>query len=217
MRTCWTKPLTRGEGLTDGTLWGAEQRIGVELPAALREAYLLFGLRADLTAEQDRLVPAWELALDHSDAAVVFRDECQHVAEWGVAGADLGSADPPVYVRHVGVGDWQPFLNRVSVACVEMVLSEVLAGRRQRGAVCLDLPGELIAVVESAYQQMALPEYRAWYNSDLTMRWFSAPGKLLCMHGRKPRCVLMAGGQTLADLRSMKATVPGPWISVEWA
>lgn len=159
----WTKPFRRGDGLSDGTLWGAEQRIGVELPAALREAYLLSGGRADLTAEPDRLVPAQELGLDYSGTAVVFRDECQHVAEWGVAVADLGSPDPPVY------------------------------------------------------QQMALPEYRAWYNSDLTMRWFSGPGKLLCMHGRKPGCVLMAGGQTLADLRSIKATVPGPWISVKWA
>jgi hypothetical protein len=209
----WRKPLVPGDGFSDDTLRAAEQRIGAELPAALREGYLLFGRRADLTAEQDQLVPPAELGLDDSGTTVVFRVENQNCAEWGVAAADPASADPPVYLRRVGVGGWEPFLDRVSVACVEMVLSEVLLGRGQLGDMC-ELPVELISVVESAYQQMALPEYRLWANPDVTVRWFSAPGKLLRMDGRGPGCWLVAGGETLADLRSIRATVPGPWISV---
>ena len=50
----------------------------------------------------------------------------------------------------------------------------------------------------------------------LTVRWFSAPDKLLRMDGRGSRCWLVAGGQALADLESIRATIPGPWIRVQW-
>jgi hypothetical protein len=211
--TEWTTPLAPGDGVSRDAWHAAEQRIGAELPIALGEAYLLFGRRPDLTARQDRLVPPHELSLDESGTTVVFRVENQHCAAWGVAIADLGSADPPVYVQGPG-GGWEPFLDRVSVACVEMVLSEVVLVRGQFGDMC-ELPGELIAVVESAYEQMAVPEYRLWVDRSIAVRWFSAPGKLLRMDGRGPRCWLLAGGQTLADLESIREAIPGPWARVQ--
>ncbi|HEV2450643.1 MAG TPA: hypothetical protein VGS62_01795 [Streptosporangiaceae bacterium] len=42
-----------------------------------------------------------------------------------------------------------PFLDRVPVACVEVVLSEVLPGRRHLGDIC-PLPAGLITRVEPA-------------------------------------------------------------------
>ncbi len=104
----WTTPLAPGDRVSRDTWRAAEQRIGAELPAALREAYLLFGRRPDLTARQDRLVPPRELSFDDSGTAVVFRVENQCGAEWGVAAADLASADPPVYVRDRSRGGWEP-------------------------------------------------------------------------------------------------------------
>jgi hypothetical protein len=62
----WTTPLVPGDGVSRDAWRAAEDRIGAELPAALREAYLLFGRRPDLTARQDRLVPAHQLSLDES-------------------------------------------------------------------------------------------------------------------------------------------------------
>ena len=208
----WVAPLAPGDGVSRDTWRAAEQHIGAELPAALREAYLLFGRRPDLTARQDRLVPPRELSFDDSGTAVVFRVENQYSAEWGVAAADLASTDPPVYVRDRSRGGWEPFLDRVSVACVEMVLSEVLLGAGKLGNAC-PLPGELITVAESAYEQMALPEYPLWSDRGIMVRWFSAPGKLLRMDGRGEYCWLLARGRTLADLESICATIPGPWVS----
>ncbi len=63
---------------------------------------------------------------------MVFRVENQHCASWGVAVSDLASADPPVCIQD-RAGGWEPFLDRVSVACVEMVLSEVLLGCEHLG------------------------------------------------------------------------------------
>jgi hypothetical protein len=90
----WVAPLASGDGVSRDTLRAAGQHIGAELPAALREAYLLFDGCPDLTARQDRLVPPRELGLDDSGTTVVFRFENQYCAEWGVAAADLASADP---------------------------------------------------------------------------------------------------------------------------
>jgi hypothetical protein len=92
----------------------------------------------------------------------------------------------PVYVQDRDGGGWKPFLDRVSVAYLEMVLSEVVIGRGPSGDM-RELPGGLIAVVEFAYEQMAVPEYRLWADPGITVRWFSAPGKLLRMDGRGPR------------------------------
>ncbi len=181
----WTAPLAPGDGVSRDTWRAAEQRIGAELPAALREAYLLFGSG----------VPGGEPAL-----CCLGR---------GHSGAGPHRS-PPVYVQDRDGGNWKPFLDRVSVACVEMVLSEVVIGRGQSGDMC-ELPGGLIAVAESAYEQMAVPEHRLWADPGITVRWFSAPGKLLRMDGRGPRCRLLAGGQTLADLEAIRAAVPGPW------
>jgi hypothetical protein len=209
----WTTPLAPGDGISRNAWLVAEHRIGAELPAALREAYLLFGRRPDLTARQDRLVPPHQLGPDESGSVVVFRVENQHCAAWGVATADLASTDPPVYVQDRD-GGWKPFLDRVSVACVEMVLSEVVIGREHLGDMC-GLPSELIAVAESAYAQMALPEYRLWADRSIAVRWFSAPGQLLRMDGRGPGCWLLAGGQTPADLEAIRAAVPGPWTRLQ--
>ncbi|HEX3962749.1 MAG TPA: hypothetical protein VHZ03_39970 [Trebonia sp.] len=208
----WTTPLAPGDGVSGAEWRTAEQRIGFELPDALREAYLLFGRRADLTFRQDRLAPANRLSLDDSDAVVVFRTENQNCAAWGVAATDAGDADPPVYVRHYQGGGWEPFMDRVSEACVEMVLSEVLLGSWELGNMC-ELPGELVIAVESAYEQVALPEYPLWADRSITIRWFSAPGKLLRMDGRGPYCWLLARGQTPADLKSICATISAPWVS----
>jgi hypothetical protein len=91
----WTAPLGPGDGVSEDALRAAERRLGASLPAALREAYLLFGRRPDLTAVQDRLLSPRDLVRDATGTIVVFRTENQNCAAWGIAAADLGSTDPP--------------------------------------------------------------------------------------------------------------------------
>jgi hypothetical protein len=85
----------------------------------------------------------------------------------------------------------------MSLACAEMVLSEVLLGAEFM-AMC-DLSGvAAAAAAESAYQRVALPEYPLWYDTAVTSRWFAAPGKLLRMDGRG----LLAGWSPPGRLRT---------------
>jgi len=211
----WTRPLALEDGYGEDVLQSVEEHLGVRLPPALREAYLLLGRRTDLTARQDPLLPLDRLRVDQAEGVIVFRRENQGCAEWGVAAADpRDPEDPPVYVRQPGDRPWETFATRMSLACVDMVLSEVLLGAEFM-AMC-DLSGApAIAAAESAYQRVALPEYPLWYDTAVTSRWFAAPGKLLRMDGRGPSCWLIAAGLTHNDLKSICTPIPGEWQGVQ--
>ncbi|MEW1550565.1 SMI1/KNR4 family protein [Streptomyces tsukubensis] len=131
-------PLTERDGCGPGEIAAAEERLGLALPAALKEAYALLGQRPDLTDNHDALRPLTELEVetDERGTALVFRDENQGVCRWGILLADPERAagdgtdpdDPPVVVR-LDLQDkaeerWEPWLGRVSHCFVEIVLAE---------------------------------------------------------------------------------------------
>lgn len=149
--------------------------------------------------------------MDRAEAVIVFRRENQACAEWGVIAADpRDPEDPPVLVRRPGDRPWEPFAARMSLACAEMVLSEVVLGAKFM-AMC-DVSGAPAAAdAQSLYPRVALPEYPLWCDTAVTSRWFAAPGKLLCVDGRGPYCWLVAAGQTHDDFQSICAAIPGDW------
>ncbi|MEV7122640.1 SMI1/KNR4 family protein [Kitasatospora griseola] len=89
----WGTPLLPGGGCTDAELDAAEARLGLKLPAALREAYRLIGNRPDLTGNQDTLLPPDRFYVDQD--CLVYRVENQSCAYWGVPLAALDRVDPP--------------------------------------------------------------------------------------------------------------------------
>ncbi|MFC4609041.1 hypothetical protein ACFO9E_14630 [Streptomyces maoxianensis] len=125
--------------------------------------------------------------------------------------SDLDQDDPPVFVqsRH----GWEPFLDRVSLACVELVLSETLFGDDGRLYNACELPSDLLDTVPRRFQRVALPDYPMWVGlEDSPVRWFSAPGKLLRQDGIGVHSWLHARGRTRADLESICDVVPGQWV-----
>ncbi|MFJ7243356.1 SMI1/KNR4 family protein [Kitasatospora sp. NPDC098652] len=124
----WGEPLGSRDGFTEAELDAAEQRLGLRLPVALREAYRLFGRRADLTSSQDVLLTPDELHV--LDGALVYRAENQGCAHWGVLLADLALEDPPT-VGRLDLADksqerWEPWEERFSTAAAVMAMSEKL-------------------------------------------------------------------------------------------
>ncbi|WP_406447326.1 hypothetical protein [Streptomyces sp. NBC_00876] len=75
----------RGDGWTQADLDVAEERLGLGLPTALREAYLLFGRRQDLTSNHDVLLGPAELYVDDAKEALVFRQERRAAANRAAA------------------------------------------------------------------------------------------------------------------------------------
>ncbi|MFG2215586.1 SMI1/KNR4 family protein [Streptomyces sp. NPDC048685] len=174
----WSRrPLTEADGYALADLDAAQARLGLPLPAALRDAYQLLGRRPDLTDNQDSLLAPKDLYLDADRGVLVFRVENQSCAYWGIRITDLDQDDPPVVVRadlvRPTADDWAAWLGRVSVAFVEIALSEALcADEDLMGWVTPDDTG-LPEDIAATFRRLPLPEYpisqqpgSRWYAHD---------------------------------------------------
>jgi hypothetical protein len=209
----WRTPLLEDDGVAEAELDAAETRLGLRLPAALREAYRLFGRRTDLTSNQDVLLGPERLTLDEDGQALVFRTENQAVAHWGVPVAELERADPPVAIR-VGLADrsaerWEPWLDRFSAACVEIVLSESLFVSEELGDNRALEEGEA-GLLEDRYTRLALPEYPATQTPGV--RWFAGPDVII---RDDQRTWMWARARTTEAIDAVRTGLPGDWMMAE--
>ncbi len=170
----WAAPLTAADGWDDAVLNETGKRLGLSLPAAVREAYLLFGRRDDLTRNQDELLEPKQLYVH--DGLLVFREENQGAARWGV---ETSGADPRVMIRADLADDeaerWELWLDRFSLACVEMVLSESL--HADEDLVDYRETDEDDLEVLERYVRLPIPEYPA--GEVPGTRWFAGPDVIL--------------------------------------
>ncbi|MFF0392665.1 SMI1/KNR4 family protein [Kitasatospora sp. NPDC004615] len=124
----WGAPLIPDSGCTDAELDAAEARLGLRLPAALREAYRLIGNRPDLTSNQDTLLPPDKLYLDQD--CLVYRVENQSCAYWGIPLAALDQDDPPTVawpdVAPSVQVELTPWTAGFSAECLGILLAEPL-------------------------------------------------------------------------------------------
>ncbi|QKG23367.1 SMI1/KNR4 family protein [Actinomadura verrucosospora] len=200
----WGLSLGREDGTPDGELAEAEERLGLRLPAAVREAYALFGRRPDLHSNLDTLLSPGELAVEHG--ALVFREENQGAARWGVLRDDLAAADPPVHVRQ-DLADkyaelWEPWTDRFSTAVLEIVMAESTQGPEE---LCdgRDLgPGE---DDELARRFTLVP-----FPAESGQNFFTAPGLLMSDGGGAWLSVRARDPETLDRFRR---TFPGDWVN----
>ncbi len=95
----WYPDSTTDAGVPENAMLTAGTRLGVSIPAALREWYTRFGLRSDVWSRQDELLTPDSLHLN--SAHLTFLVENQAVVEWGIAVEHLTDDDPPVYVTSV--------------------------------------------------------------------------------------------------------------------
>ncbi|MGJ5749064.1 hypothetical protein FB563_6633 [Streptomyces puniciscabiei] len=208
----WTgRPLRPEDGCAVEELRAAEGDLGFALPAALREGYALWGHRDDLTRQQDPLVPPSGLYVDDALGGVlVFRRENQDCASWAIPLAQIEQDDPPVVVvTHQG---WVPFLDRMSLAWVELVLSESLLGADSLYDAC-ELPDVLVPSLQARYSRIDLPDCPMWASEeDSPVRWYAAPGRLLRRDGLQDHCWIHARGHAVADLEMIRADLPGRWV-----
>ncbi|MGI5493710.1 hypothetical protein [Microtetraspora malaysiensis] len=206
----WADPLLPGDGHDAAELDAAEERLGLRLPAALREAYALVGLRDDLTGNQDHLLSPGSLYVDETGEALVYRLENQHVVEWGIPLAELDRDDPPTVFRSDMLNKeaerWAPWIDRLSSAFVEIVMSESLfadedlAGNRE-------LDPETVAALEARYALAPFPGYPA---DEPTTRWFFGPDALLRDDGRS---WLWARTRTPEALDDVRHALSGMWYA----
>jgi hypothetical protein len=205
----WQSPLADSDGWAEADLVDAEARLGFRLPAALREAYQLFGRRDDLTSNQDMLLRPVELRLDDSKEALVFRVGNQNVACWGILLAELDQPDPPVVIR-TDMADkdaetWESWLDRFSLACVEIVLSESLFASEDLGdnRELEQGEGELLG---RRYSRLPLPDYPTSQTDAPAIRWFTSPDLLM---RDDQGAWLWVRARTVEALDALRSELPG--------
>lgn len=91
------------DGYDEATIQAAEERLGVRLPSILRNFYLAWGKRSDLTEANHPLLPPDEVVI-RADT-LIFWVENQAVWYWGVRCEALEEADPPVVIES-GTASW---------------------------------------------------------------------------------------------------------------
>jgi hypothetical protein len=178
----------------------AEGRLGLVLPPAFREAYGLLGWRDDLTSNHDRLRPLDELEVDERGEALVFRDENQGAATWGVLLADLGEDDPPVVMKaDLALKEeerWEGWMGRFSLACVEIVLAESVH----------DLEDGDTEILERDFRRVPLPDYPEGAGT----RWFAGPDVVVRDDGG---AWLSVRARTAEVLDRLRERMPGDWVN----
>ena len=93
------RPLFRRDGESEAGLRGAERRLRVALPGAMREYYLLAGAARE-NREHNRLYRPSELVIE--DEHLLFMEENQSVVHWGFPLSPEKGADPEVWQRTNG-------------------------------------------------------------------------------------------------------------------
>ncbi|MCX5264871.1 SMI1/KNR4 family protein [Streptomyces sp. NBC_00199] len=208
----WAGALESADGWAEADLVAAEQRLGVRLPAALREAYLLFGRRRDLTSNHDVLLGPGELYVDDAKEALVFRHENQGAASWGILLASLQDDDPAVYIRpdlaDKSAERWEEWLERLSLCFVEIVLSESLQADEEH---CdfLDADEDSIGLLEENAVRLPFPAYPIG-DEEHAIRWFLGQDVLL---RDDDGMAVLARGRTAEDLDRVRDLIPGDWLN----
>ncbi|MFJ1800989.1 SMI1/KNR4 family protein [Streptomyces sp. NPDC088180] len=208
----WVSPLEVTDGWSGADLAAAEERLGVRLPAALREAYLLFGRRRDLTSSYDVLLGPAELYVDEAGQALVFRHENQGAASWGILLDGLQDDDPAVFSR-TDLADksaerWEGWLERLSLCFIEIVLSESLHADEER---CdfLDSDASDVELLEENFVRLPFPLYPTG-DDENGSRWFLGQDALL---RDDAGAAIFARGRTAEDLDRARNLIPADWLN----
>jgi hypothetical protein len=191
-------PLTEKTSLAPRVLAEAERRLGVRVPAALREYYLIAGQERRLNACHNRLLPPSDWSIDRK--RLIFMEENQSVLWWGVSIRNPDSDDPPV---SQGINDepitWSPEHRRCSVFLAVM-LHHHAAGGGFRFCGTADAPEQ------SSYR---FEEHGWTYSGQVRATLaYRRPNQVVCLEppGDLPfmqKWSILAGGKTRRDLQAI--------------
>lgn len=242
----WLTPLRDEDGYSGGELNAAEERLGFKLPAALREAYMLFGKRADLCGTMHILQPPDRLDTYEDTGLLTYHAAHQGAWERYIRPADLHLEDPPVtqscdwgHEEHILGVAWT---ERLSVALIDMVLEESLYTMPgevyDEESARLALGGELLEAeipeVEHRFARLGFPPLPI-DESACTWghRWYAGEDVIVRIdpflrlteeqetrrspwHRPRSRAGLTIRGRTPEIVDALSKDLPTEWFHWEW-
>jgi hypothetical protein len=120
-------PLKPSHALPAAAIAKAEKRLGVRIPAALRDYYLVAGRERRFNTSCDRLLPPSEWFLDKK--RLVFLVENQAVVLWSVSTSNPKAQDPAAFVAvNEEPYEWQQEHRKLSVFLAVTLHHQAVAG-----------------------------------------------------------------------------------------
>jgi len=193
-------PLTERTAMSSEVLDAAQERLAVQIPAALRDYYLVAGRERRFNMSCERLLPPpdWEV----NKHRLIFMEENQSVGWWGVSTRNPNSDDPPV---SFGMNDepiaWHPEQRKCSVFLALMLHHQAVSdGFRFCGR----------AQVPDKLGYLCREHGWTFYGEMRGTRTYSRPNQVLCF---EPPANLpsaenwsaLVGGKTKRDLQAITA------------
>lgn len=97
IKRLYNLPDHESDGFAETEIMALEKRLGIKLPAVLRNYYLELGQNEALNYSHNRLLKPGKDIRFSKDRYLVFYEENQSVSCWGIKAADLHLDNPPVW------------------------------------------------------------------------------------------------------------------------
>ena len=201
-------PLTARDGIPEATLLAAEKKLGLRLPAALRDYYLIAGRERVLNHVFNRLwAPGdWEL----HKRKLIFMEENQRVVGWGVTASSRPAGDPAVFQAAAVRGaldNWYQEHRRCSVFLTVMLHWQAAFGGGMACTASAPAPPALAASLNGAWQ---------FIGEVNKMRAFSRDGQAVSVlewqsFGKEPALRVFAGASSKDGLDAIARDLKLQW------
>ncbi|GAA2750701.1 hypothetical protein [Kitasatospora cinereorecta] len=169
-------PVQPEDGVPEAELTAAEQRLGLALPGAMREWYARFGRRRDLF--HALRYPYAPEDLEAEDSVLIWQTEKLFWYGFAIPLDRVHESDPPVVWDSYEEGsEWEPYADRFSLACIELLITQNLLCGDNGGQRRERLPGD------AEYLERHLTEVPSLYGPeacDGLQRWFVGRNVLVC-------------------------------------
>jgi hypothetical protein len=95
------------DGASEAEISRAEEKLGLRLPASVRDYFRVAGNLAELNKAHNRLLDLSGLLVE--EGFLILMEENQAVVHWGIKTSDLAGADPEVWQRvNSPSSEWYP-------------------------------------------------------------------------------------------------------------
>jgi uncharacterized protein (TIGR02996 family) len=194
------RPLKPRDGVPEKRVAEAERDLGIRLPRALRDYYLVAGSHRFNQTHHNLLPPRqWSLAY----GAVMFLVENQGVWQCGAKVNDRAGDDPAVLGKYEGTTDrWRSPLRCSEFLVTQIYLQAIFGdGMKYRGR----------ANIITRKGLADLEETWPFVEDDLDWRVFGRDGQGACVAGH----MLFVGGRTRKDFDAIVAEFEQTGVSIE--
>ncbi|MFT4025152.1 MAG: hypothetical protein QM664_15365 [Flavihumibacter sp.] len=158
LRKLFNIPAEAATGFPEEAVLALENRLEIKTPVVLRKFYLALGKCGEMTRSHNRLLnPENEVGFS-DDGHLVFYEENQVVAYWGIKAADLTQEDPPVYGNYAPAaidGEWLLDAENMETFLLLMSISNgVLGGLAHHANSFEPLQPATLAYIEANWQEV---------------------------------------------------------------